>query len=231
MRVPIDEATIIAWVDGELPADEADRVADAVAADPALATLADRHRAMRARFAAAFAPLAQPDPVPVTQPDPAPVVSLAEARARRQARGSGSRRAWVPLGLAASLAAGVLVGQLLPRQGGIGDRAGALALAPDIADALSDQLSGTQKPVRIALSFRDHDGQYCRSFSARRLSGIACREGDAWQLRYGSAATAARTDYRMAGEDGDTMAAVTAMIDGDPLDRRQEEAARAAGWR
>ncbi|MCW6533149.1 anti-sigma factor, partial [Sphingomonas sp. MMSM20] len=58
MAETIDEARIIAWVDGELDDAAAARVAGAVAADPALAALAERHRRMKARFAAAFAPLA-----------------------------------------------------------------------------------------------------------------------------------------------------------------------------
>ena len=47
---PVDEAAIIAWVDGELTGAEAVRVEAAVANDADWRALADRHRRMKARF-------------------------------------------------------------------------------------------------------------------------------------------------------------------------------------
>lgn len=215
----IDEAAIIAWIDRELPPADADRVARAVAGDPSLAELAQAHRDMRARFDAAFAPLATSVAADVT--------SLADVRAQR-ARRPGR---WVPTALAASLIGGVLLGQLVPRSSAIGDRAEALALAPELGRALDQQLSGDGTTVRVALSFRDRDSRYCRSFTASRLSGVACKDDGLWQLRYGEGAAEVRTDYRMAGSGPGVMAAVTAIIAGEPLDRDQEEAARSRGWR
>ncbi|MBW6524385.1 hypothetical protein KZ810_12825 [Sphingomonas sp. RHCKR47] len=218
----MDEASIIAWIDGELASAEADRVARAVAGDPALAELAEAHRDMRARFDAAFATLAMPAA--------AEVVSLADVRAQRAERARRPRR-WIPAALAASLVGGVLLGQLVPRSGGISDNADALALSPALGRALDQQLSGDGATVRVALSFRDRAGRYCRSFTASRLSGVACKDDGLWHLRYGEGAAGARTDYRMAGSEPVAMAAVTAMIAGEPFDRDQEQAARARGWR
>ncbi len=217
---PVDEAAIIAWVDGELTGAEAVRVEAAVANDADWRALADRHRRMKARFAAAFDPLARP---------PAEVISLADVRARRAAKAapapSHGWRRWAAGGaIAASLVVGLFVLQ---------DRGGAPGggVPAPVAVALNDQLSGDAGPVRVALSFRDRNGQYCRSFTGETLSGIACRAGTDWQMRYTAPGSAPATDYRMAGTDGARATAIMGMIAGEPLDRAQEDAARRANWR
>ena len=220
MAEPIDETMVIAWVDGELAPTEAARVEQAVAADPALRDLAEAHRAMRARFAAAFGPIADE---PVALPS-ANVISLAEARAKRM------RRLWVPGAIAASLAAGLFIGQI-ERPAGVRDRADALALGAPLAHALDTQLSGAHGPVRVALSFRAWDGAYCRSFSATHIDGVACRTGDGWTLRYAAPGTAHSGDYAQAGGDTARASAIAGMIAGEPLDAAQERAARGRGWR
>ena len=226
----MDEARIIAWIDGELEGDLAAEVAAAVAADPALAAKAEAHRRMRARFAAAFDPIAA---VPVAPPErpAAPVVSLAAVRAAR-AVGAPKRRSWaMPGAIAASLLVGALLGHQGSPGGGIADRAGTLALSPAVAHALDGQLAGEAGPVRVALSFRDHQGDYCRSFAGQHLAGVACRTGSGWQLRYAAPGVPGQADYRMAGSDAASAGAIAAMIEGDPLDAAQERAARTTGWR
>jgi hypothetical protein len=220
MAEPIDETMVIAWVDGELGPAEAARVEQAVAADPALRDLAEAHRAMRARFAAAFGPIAD-DPVALPS---AEVVSFGEARAKRM------RRLWVPGAIAASLVAGLLIGQL-DRPVGVRDRADALALAPPLAHALDTQLSGAAGPVRVTLSFRAQDGAYCRSFNARHLDGVACRTSDGWTLRYAAPGSAQGGEYAQAGNDPARASAIAAMIAGEPLDAAAERAARDRSWR
>jgi hypothetical protein len=226
MADAIDETRIIAWIDGELPADEAAQVAALVAADPTLAALADRHRRLRARFATAFAPLAEPKPVPK-------VISLAAVRAAKQSDAATPRRAqrWAwPGAIAASLLLGLLIGQHQVATG-IGDRQNALALDRSIAAALDTQASGNAGAVRIALSFRNKQGDYCRGFSASHLSGIACRVQQGWTLRYGGQGEGATSDYRMATGNAPMMAAVGAMIDGEALDRDGEAMLLKKGWR
>jgi len=219
MAEPIDETMVIAWVDGELAPADAARVEQAVAADPALRDLAEGHRAMRARFAAAFGPIADE---PVGLPS-ATVFSLAGARAKK------ARRLWVPGAIAASLVVGLFIGQV-ERPAGVGDRADALAVAPPLAHALETQLSGAAGPVRVTLSFRARDGAYCRSFSATHLDGVACRTGDGWSLRYAAPGTAQGGDYAQAGSDPARSSAIAAMIAGEPLDAAGERAARGRGW-
>jgi len=231
MAETIDEARIIAWIDGELDPEEAAEVAARVAGDPALTALAERHRQMRLRFAAAFGPIAER---PAELRPPAPVISLAAVRAereeKRKAAAPPKRWAW-PGAIAASLLLGLLVGQQALGPRAVSDRPNALALDGTIAAALDGQLSGDAGPVRVALSFRDKQGDYCRSFAGRSLSGVACRDKDGWTLRYGGQGAAATGDYRMAGADEALATAVGGMIAGEPLDRAGEAAARRKNWR
>lgn len=227
----MDEARIIAWIDGELAGDDAAEVAAAVAADPALAAQAEAHRRLKARFAAAFDPIAAAAPAPRSDRPAAPVVSLAAVRAAR-AVDVPRRRNWaIPGAIAASLLVGVLAGHQWAPGGGIGDRDGALALSAPVSHALEGQLAGEAGAVRVALTFRDHQGDYCRSFAGAHLAGVACRGQSGWQLRYAAPGAPLQGDYRMAGADAATAGAIGAMIEGDPLDATQERAARKSGWK
>ena len=228
----MDEARIIAWIDGELPPEEAVEVEAAVAADPGLTALADRHRRIRARFEAAFTPLLN-DPVPLTRRQPARIVSLAAAREERAAQSNPQPRwrswAW-PGAVAASLLIGVLAGHGAG-PAGVADRADALALSLPIAQALDRQASGEMGTVNVALSFQDHGGHFCRSFVAQNIGGVACKASDGWQLRYGAPVDAQHGDYRMAGSDPASAKVIASMIAGDPLDAAGERKAIAARWR
>ncbi|MBA2936472.1 zf-HC2 domain-containing protein [Sphingomonas sp. CGMCC 1.13654] len=227
----MDETRIIAWIDGELTPEEAAEVEAAVAADPALTVIADRHRRIRARFAAAFTPLLD-DPVPLPRRKPAQVVSLAAVREER-AQATESKRNWRgwawPGAVAASLLVGVLAGHSNAPLG-VPDRAGALALSAPVAQALDRQTSGDLGTVNVALSFKDHDGELCRSFVAQYIGGVACKTGGGWQLRYAAPVDGQRGDYRMAGGDAASAKVVATMIAGDPLDAAGERKAIAASW-
>ena len=225
----IDEAMLIAWVDGELGEAEAAQVAQATASNPELAAQADQHRRMKARFAAAFDPIAAPS---VANPTPAPVISLAAVRADRKGKTARAQQHWWAVGgaMAASLLIGLVVGHGVPSPAGVTDKPDALALSSPIARALDGQLSGDGGAVRVALSFRDRGGHYCRSFSGQHLSGVACYDGSDWQLRYASPVSAQQTDYRMAGGDDGEMRFIQSAMAGDPLDHDAELKARAKRW-
>lgn len=223
----IDETRLIAWIDGELAPEEAVQVEQAVAADAELRALAETHKALRARFEMAFAPIAEE---PVDLPRSAEIVSLAAARSARSRATSSAPRWWVPGAIAASLVVGLLIGRM-EQPTGVGDRPNAIALSTPLAHALDRQLAGEAGPLRVALSFRTHDGAYCRSFTAAYLAGIACRAPGGWQLRYATPSHENGGEYRMAGTDPAQAGAIAAMMDGDPLDVAGERAARAKGWR
>ncbi|MDH7638789.1 zf-HC2 domain-containing protein [Sphingomonas oryzagri] len=229
----MDETRIIAWVDGELSPEEAAEVEAAVAADPALAAIAARHRKIRARFAAAFTPLLN-EPVAMPKRRSARIVSLAAVREERAAPPSPPAprwRSWAwPSAVAASLLVGVIVGQG-QQTGGVADRGDALALSAPIAQALDTQSSGQLAPVSVAVSFKDHDGRYCRGFVAQYIGGVACKEAGGWQLRYAAPVDPQKGDYRQAGGDAASAKVIATMIAGDPLDAAGERKAIAAKWR
>lgn len=235
---------LAAYADGELDPLAERQVERAIAADPALADQVERHRALRATLAAAFAPIAAapvPDRLAQLVPD-GRVVDLAAARAARAqaaAAPAPERRwgRWAGMGgmMAACLVLGVLVGRGADN-GPVESRGGMLVASGGLGRALDTQLAsadGGNAGLRILVSFRDGGGRYCRSFSGTSLSGIACREDAGWVLRETRGGNAASSsEFRQAGSaDAALMADAQAMMAGEPLDAAAEEAAKAKGWR
>ena len=236
----VEDEKFFAWLDGELPADEAARVETEVAADARLSLLAEEHRKMAAGLRGAFGEVnAQPVPerlAGVVSQGRGKVVDLTEARERRSDRKQPSL--WVQMGaLAATLAIGIVTGNLLT--GGvsspIGTEGGRLVASAELEEALYARLASmpADSGPRIGLTFRDKSGTICRTFEEQATSGLACREGGDWRIRslYQSPEGQA-SDYRMAsGQDPQLMEAVEASIDGEPFDARQERSAMEQGWR
>ena len=233
----IDEADLIAWLDGELAPDDAGRVASAVAADPALARLAEAHRGIAQRLRNGFAPLA-------TEAVPADLVAAASPAIRdnivdfaRPVDRSAPARRFVPpawTALAATLVVGVITGALVANLGAASPGQRGVVAQDGLARALDTQLasSGQTGAIRIALTFRGRDGKMCRTWSAATQAGVACRADDTWAIKALTTVDAQDSDaYRMAGTDPKLMAEVDAMIVGSPLDSAQEAAARDNAWR
>jgi negative regulator of sigma E activity len=244
----ISEEALMAYADGE--ADEAMRasVETAMREDPEIAKRVERHRAMRATMQGAFAAVIE-EPVPerliaaARGQASSTVVEFAGARqaAQRKVGGAPARR-WQPAALAASLLLGLGAGYMTWHGSGtlIEANSRGLVASAALADALSMQLSGDRSADLVAitgLSFRNKAGGYCRTFSlsgAEAASGLACRDGARWQIR--ALAQSAHQDggnnFRMAGSTlpPSIRAAVEESIDGEPLDRTAEIAARQAGW-
>jgi len=164
----------------------------------------------------------------------APVVAaVARGRLRRQS-----------LAMAASLLIGVALGYLgwhdpdAPLKAGPN---GELVAASGLAEALSNQLSEDRSPALLAttgLSFRAKSGDYCRTFllnGSGATSGLACRERNRWKIKALAQApspTADPSNFRQAasGDSPAVRAAVEDSIDGEPLDRAGEIAARGQKW-
>lgn len=220
MRV-VDEDRIIAWLDGTLSPGEAAEVAAAVTADPALAELAERHRQRQAR----------PRKIPPPARPANVIVSLAAVRSERTRPKAARRRRWIlPCTVGAALLAGLASGYALtPKY--LADRSDALLLSPSMAQALDSQLSGQPGTLGIALSFRDQDGAYCRSFLAQHLGGVACKTDGRWLLRYAVPGDHSPVGYRREGADAANARAIASMIAGAPLGAAAERAARDARWR
>jgi hypothetical protein len=249
--VNLDDETLMAYADGELDPAQRVEIAAAVAKDPALAARVERHRALRAEVAGAFASVLK-EPVP-ERLRTAAVSAAPEPRARGNvvqftSRGSLDSRApatpwrtreW--LAMAASLVLGVVISWRAfspanPEM--ITASNGALAARGALATALDRQLASNQPggaPVSIGLTFKARDGSYCRSFALRATgtAGLACRSGSEWRIPVTASADAAGGDIRQAAGSipSAVMQAIEARIAGDALAAPEETQARDAGWK
>lgn len=226
----IDEAMLVAFADGELDEVNRRRVERAVAQDPALGRRVEAHRALRAKLAGHYAPVAQ-EPVP----DRLRALLEESERVVPMARPERRRGGWAMGGaIAASLVLGLAIGHMSGGQAGpVGVRGGVMVAQGDLARALDTQLASAQEgaPIRIGLSFRRKGGGWCRSFDGQ-IAGVACREGQGWQVQQALPGAGAGTDYRQASSaDARIMATVDALMDGVPADAQGERAAQAKGWR
>ena len=223
---------LAAFADGELGEPRRSQVEAEVARDETLAAEIQRHRALKERLNAHFAPILD-QPVPgrlagLLGESEGKVADFTVARQKREARPRIPRWGWIAgPALAASLALAVI----LPGGGAPEGYAGT-----ELAAVLDERLVADQAPaedVRVLLSFRDEAGAYCRAFAGAEQSGIACRDDTGWRLRLeGQGARGQGTDYRMAGADAaEIMARAQEMAAGPALDAADERAARESGWR
>lgn len=171
---------IAAFVDGELTGEDRLRVESAIAADPAVAEQAERHRRLKAMLTARYAPIAA-EKVPnrlaalidgsaTAGPTPGEVVSLSEARARRGLRPAVRR--WMPIA-GPAIAASLVLAIWQPWQGS--DQPG---YAPaELASLLDNRLVAAQSAdatERVLLSFVARDGRICRAWrDAARVASPA----------------------------------------------------------
>nr|WP_087574160.1 anti-sigma factor [Sphingomonas sp. CDS-1] len=228
----IDEAMLIAWVDGELDEVTRRRVDRAVAEDPALAERLEMHRRLRERLSGHYAPVE-------AEPVPAGLRALLEGNAKvvPLVRPAAPRwRHWGTGGaIAASLLLGLGIGHLSGGpEGPVAVEKGAMVARGELASALETQLASAQEdaPIHIGLSFRRKGGGWCRSFEGQAVSGVACREGEGWQVQQLVPGAGQQAAYRQASSgDARIMATVDALIDGAPLDAAQEKAAKDKKWR
>lgn len=239
---------LAAFADGELSEADAHAVAALVAQDPDMARTVAEHRALRERLSAHFTPILSgslPDRLtaPLAKPE-AQVIDFAKVREQRAnqqpvTQQKGQRRstlrwAWIA---APALAASLVLAVVLPNRDGRETALinGQAYAAGPLASALDSELSAVQPAsaqTRILLSFKDSAGTYCRGFSGKAQAGIACRDGQGWQLRKVIGGSDGKTsDYRQAGsDDAALMALAQDMAPDGALDAAQEQAAKARGW-
>lgn len=227
-----DPDTIAAFVDGELDDLTARRIEREAESDAALAAEIARYRALTAKLSAHFAPVvdeAVPERLRALLVEGGVDISMADRR-------NAKHRLFAPVhwgAIAASLVFGLTIG-LRPwvPAADIASVNGTLVASGALADALDTQLASDQlanAEIRIGLSFRDRQGRVCRSFEARDVSGIGCRDSGRWALERAIGGRA-NPEYRQASS-GELLAAAAVMMAGDPFDFAAERAARDKGWR
>ncbi len=233
----IADEKFFAWLDGELPPEEAAQVEAELAARPDLARLAEQHRAMQAQLKGAFDTVAQahvPESLAAAvRSDEAKIIDFAEARRARESRNWGSPAQWAAM--AATLAIGIFVGTAMPQQGSapVEVRGGKIYAASALSTALSEDLASAPRgEVRIGMTFRNHSGAVCRTFFDAQASGLACQHNGRWEMRGLFAAPEGQgSTYRMASSmDPNLAAMVDSTIAGEPFDAGQEKAARLRHW-
>jgi hypothetical protein len=250
--VNYDDETLMAYADGELDAAQRAAIAAAVEQDPALARRVQKHHALRAEVAGAFAAVVE-QPVPgrlltaaradagaapaQLAPRHGKVLQFPAKGARTAGRGWGTRE-WGAM--AASLVLGVVISWRVfapSEQGLLAANGGALVARGELAAALDRQLASDQRreePVQIGVTFKAREGNYCRSFtlSATRTAGLACRAGGDWQIAATAVAQIPAGQVQQAGAamPAAVLAAIETRIAGEALDAAGEENARLGGW-
>jgi anti-sigma factor ChrR (cupin superfamily) len=252
------DETLMAYADGELDAATRAAVESALTTDPRVACRIEEHKALRSRLQAAYADeLQEATPeslLAVLQggdaKSPAIVSDIGDARrdAGSRAHVVHRRARWsrwqLPGAMAASLLVGVGVTILTLREPqSISAEHGAMVARGTLANALSDHLGGdrsTGTGVQIGLTFVSRSGSYCRLFTLKDASssGVACRQAGAWhievlaQVADTQAKDSSADTYRTAASaiPPVILDAIQSQMVGEPLDGREEAAARERGW-
>jgi len=234
---------LLAYVDGELSPDEMKIVQAALAADPELRRELETQRALTHSLQSAFDRVLD-EPIPgrlseaVRSRDPGRSWHHRVTEALRETfavRPLFSGAAAASAALALGLAAGVFVAQ--PDGGDFAADPQGLMARAELAKTLDRQLASDQDPNaarKIGVTFRNGNGEYCRTFNVPGSAGVACREPAGWHVLALAATQSSRpqSQYRMAGADmPDAIRdAVTAMMAGPALNAEAEKRARDRGW-
>jgi hypothetical protein len=247
----IDDATLMAYADGELDVGRMREVEQALAASPELTARLAVHLAMRKRAVGA-SPSVMALPARgrlmtvvngAKAERPPEVVDLAAVR--RQRRQAAARPAPGSAGLLAAtcLAAGLVIGfggAVLRSAPAVATQGGDLVAQDGLARALDNQLVAEQSPgqaIRIGYTIRSDDGRYCRTFVDRpaQLAGLACRKGARWTVPLAATASGSgrASAHKVTAEEipRPVLAAAQAMTSAPALDAPTEAAARELGWR
>jgi hypothetical protein len=239
---------LMAYADGEVDADTRRQIEAAMALDPSIAERVAKHRGLRTELGAAFDGVLD-EPIPTHLLDTAhgspktqasKIADLNAIRAAKQRDARPRRWSWPEwTSIAASLLIGILAGRsaVQPSTSSLFATGNdGIVASGELSAALSEQRGGTADDavVWIGLSFRNREGEYCRTFAAGSAAGFACREADAWKVRALSegATNAAGGEYRMAGSElpPAILAAIEDSMAGEALDAEEERAAQSRGW-
>ena len=227
--------TLNAFVDGELPPTEMERIAALLAARPDLEAYVTQQEKLRAKLKRKFDGVLA-GPVPRHLVDAVHMAPVSWRWRLRAALGRGFVvRSLAPAG--AALALGLVIGiALQPARDLTLSASGQMLARGALGRALDSKLASAgydgQGP-RIGISFRDHAGEDCRTFASGAQAGLACHRGGGWVVAtLVTQAPEIPGTYRMAGSEmpDAVRRAVADAIDGTPFDAAAEAEAQAHGW-
>lgn len=253
MTQHFSDQDLIAFLSGELAMPQAEVLALALEQDLDLAQRLEKLDPMAQAVRDAFEPiLALPVPAHLreavlkrqAEASADNVVSFASAKMKREAR----QFRWPQY---AAMAASLVVGLVLGMQSqfgaviGLADNKEAMVIASadgpiiskQVAQLLSSQAGGVVQEIkgvgsaRASISFRDTQNHFCRQFSIDSQStatdGVACHNGGQWRVAAIGTRAVEGGEIRTASGDAApaVLAAVDALIEGDPMDAAAEKAA------
>ena len=247
-----DDELLSAYIDNELPDEEAGALDERLGAEPELMR---RLEALRAADAAVREAYAQIDRTPL----PASVLDLFDdARPASKADNviafptGGIRRFFeAPVAVAASIALAVgFVGALLLRPDVLLPAPGAVLVAGAVPsdsafyELLESTPSGELRdlsgdPAEVLLTFEDVTGDWCRQIrvggAGHSIHGVACRRGGTWQLETIALGAAGTPDGQFGTAAGTAPGAIEAAVDGligagAPLGAAEEKAFISGAW-
>ena len=231
-----DQNVLDAFVDGELPSQEMERIARLLEARPDLDRYVREQERLRAALRRAFdETLAAPVPERLVKTVRSAPVSWRWRLRTLSARGF-SIRGLAQMGVALTL--GMVLGIVIRPSAEFGtDAAGRLVAHGELGQALNTQLASTRYEgvgPHIGITFRNKMGQDCRTFSEGGSAGLACHQGGVWVvgILVKQAPENPGAAYHMAGStmpDAVRRAAEDS-IAGAPFDPAAEKAARDRGW-
>jgi len=234
METEITSETLTAFLDGELPPKEMERIAALLAARPDLDAWVRRQEKLRSNLKRAFSGV-------VDEPPPQKLLAavrdtpVSKRWLLRHWLAPWMPRGWAPLG--AALAAGLAIGIVLRPSSEFISTDGQVLAGGKLADALSHKLASNGYDgagTRIGISFRDHAGHDCRTFDQAGHTGLACHQENGWVIAIlDSRPESTGGAYRMASSEmsDSVRQAVMARIEGVPFDAAAEKAARDRGWK
>jgi hypothetical protein len=244
MTVKPTPEEVMGYADGQLDAEHARRIEQALQLYPELQAVVEDHRRTRLAAHNAFEAMAVAPMSPGLSKLAETLMARGQPAARKTtiSRGAASRMASVlawPLAAAACLVAGVVSGTFA---GGSGDslirwRDGPTA-GTELARVLEAAPSGDASANTVVIaSFEASDGRFCRQFEIGLKSagavadGVACRGDGGWTVvalaqRPGGAGT-----YQAAGGGDPVALAVAGLKPGPRIDNEAERALIKKDWK
>lgn len=242
----INDETLSAFLDAELPEAEMNTIRERIAEDESLANRLAELAAVDSKLQACYQRIdEQPMPAAITEM----IAASAQQQAQKQEQSTPKTSAkifqfprFAPQHLAMAASVALAIGIAMNHWLAPGPSAD--ANWQELAQALDTLPSGETRQLKTGadlttkVSFTNGDGQWCRQYQASNQTditqGIACRNNQGWQsvaaLTLANTETASGQAYQTASNDKAIVALVDEMAVGSFLNRRQEAEAIAKGW-